>query len=99
MIKNLKMDVQEMEKELKILRSEEALLDEDFADAEESHSGVVQVVNALQLEIKELQCDCDNIESSMNPPARQYNLNSRTSIHLILATEIIYNYYSTGCNR
>lgn len=55
MIKKLKMDVQEMEKELNTLRSEETLLDEDLADAEESHSGIMQVVNALQLELKELQ--------------------------------------------
>lgn len=64
MVKFAEADDQEAEngcagngKRVQIFRSEEALLDEDFADAEESHSGVMQVVNALQLELKELQCD------------------------------------------
>jgi len=61
MIKKLKRDVQEAENELATLRKAEADLDEDLADEEQSHSGTLQVLNALQSELKEIQLNHSNM--------------------------------------
>ena len=52
LIKGFECDVEEMDLELQNLRKEEAELSEDMEDAERSYCGIMEVVNAMQFELK-----------------------------------------------